>query len=195
MVRFNSVVDAITLMRREDGSRLIPIRRYYIDKVARLGAGYRVSIPDVGKGLGKCPLHEDNTPSFGILNGDDGRERYSCFGCQSFGNVVDLHQRVEKIFRRRTVSKDVAAYELLDMYQIDRVMIDNLVGTRSGRAERVSGEETKLQRRSRLARELRESFTDEDYRKAVVEGVLDGRPLEYFNTLMHIRTSTMSRGE
>lgn len=196
MSNFKNVVEAVTLLKREDGSHLIPIRQYYIDKIARLGPDYRVSIPDVGKGLGLCPLHDDLKPSMGILKGKDGRERYNCFGCQSFGHVVDLHLRMEQLYKKRRLSRDVAAYELLAMYGIDRGWVDSLIGTRAPtEASTEAGIETTLQRRTRLAREIQNSFTDEDYRKAVVGGVLEDKPLAYFNTLMHIRTSTMPRSE
>lgn len=184
---FKTLTDAVTLLMREDGSHLIPLRRYYIDRVAKLGAAYRVSIPEVGKGMGLCPLHDDLKPSLGILNGKDGRERFNCMGCQQFGHIVDLHRKMEQRYQHRSIGPDVAAYELLAMYKIDRDWIDSLVGTRDELVG--SGQEvTKLQRRKQQMDAIKKSFTDEDYRKAVVEGVMTGEGVSYFNTLLHMKT-------
>lgn len=181
---FNNIVEAVTNLKREDGSRLIPIKVYFQDRITKLGREFKYPIPDVGRGLGLCPLHDDVKASFGILNGKDGLERYNCFGCQSFGHIVDLHRRVEGRWKSRKISPYDAAYELLDMYGVDKDSINVLIGTHG----KIEHDETKESRRAQQAKEIEDSFTDEDYRKAVLEGIGSDKPISYFNTLMHAVT-------
>ena len=37
--------------------------------------------------FGLCPFHEENTPSFSIMPGS---QKYYCFGCGAFGDVIDF---------------------------------------------------------------------------------------------------------
>lgn len=41
-------------------------------------------------GTGICPLHQEDTPSFGVYTGKGGVERWKCFGCGRGGDVFDL---------------------------------------------------------------------------------------------------------
>lgn len=38
-----------------------------------------------------CPFHKDTDPSFSIFTGDDGHQRFQCFGCQAKGDVIDFY--------------------------------------------------------------------------------------------------------
>jgi hypothetical protein len=40
----------------------------------------------------RCPFddHPDTTPSFAVRLGDNGRERFKCFGCGREGDAIDL---------------------------------------------------------------------------------------------------------
>lgn len=40
-----------------------------------------------GDYFGLCPFHEENTPSFSIMPGS---QKYYCFGCGAFGDVIDF---------------------------------------------------------------------------------------------------------
>lgn len=42
--------------------------------------------------VGKCPWHEDSTPSFSVFKGDDGTPAFNCFGC---GRAGDIYKAVE----------------------------------------------------------------------------------------------------
>jgi len=44
------------------------------------------------KWVGRCPWHEDGTPSFAVLTGDDG-QYYRCLGCGEHGDCFDLARR------------------------------------------------------------------------------------------------------
>ncbi|MBB3656118.1 5S rRNA maturation endonuclease (ribonuclease M5) [Rhizobium sp. BK650] len=44
-----------------------------------------------------CPFHAEDTPSFTIFAGQDGIERFQCFGCGRKGDVLDLVQEVRGV--------------------------------------------------------------------------------------------------
>lgn len=181
---YGSIIDAVCLMRREDGSHIITIHDYYLKKISPLANKFRVSIPDLGSKKGVCPLHEDVGPSFGVLNGRDGRERYNCFGCQSFGHVVDLHKHIVRDYENRRLTAHEAAYELLDIFNIDRDIVDSSVRKLGGLLEQdnTSVEE----RRRKQAKELIwNKYTAEDFRKDIVNGMMAGKDKAYFNTALH----------
>jgi hypothetical protein len=44
--------------------------------------------------MGLCPLHEDHHPSFWV---DTLQNRWGCFGCRTYGDVINLYSQVKKI--------------------------------------------------------------------------------------------------
>jgi hypothetical protein len=46
-----------------------------------------------GKLRGRCPLHDDRTPSFFIFMD---KQRWRCFGCQAGGDLFDLARELER---------------------------------------------------------------------------------------------------
>jgi len=52
--------------------------------------------------MGRCPLHDDHTPSFLV---DERDQHYHCFGCGAHGDVIDLVRRVERLDFRRAVQR------------------------------------------------------------------------------------------
>ena len=46
---------------------------------------------------GRCPFHEDSTPSLSVRRGRDGAWRWRCFGCGEGGDVIDWLARMERI--------------------------------------------------------------------------------------------------
>lgn len=44
-----------------------------------------------------CPFHAEDTPSFTIFVGQDGVERFQCFGCGEKGDVLDFVQKVKGV--------------------------------------------------------------------------------------------------
>jgi len=181
---YGSITDAVCLMRREDGSHLITISEYYIKKVSPLASKFRISVPDLGSKKGVCPLHEDVGPSFGVLNGRDGRERFNCFGCQSFGHVVDLHKRIAFDYERRKLTAAEAAYELLTIFNIDKEIVEKSVRKLGDLLE--TDNTSVEERRRKQARELVwEKYTAEDFRKDIVNGQLAGKSAAYFNSALH----------
>ncbi|MBB3592700.1 putative DNA primase/helicase [Rhizobium sp. BK529] len=44
-----------------------------------------------------CPFHAENTPSFKVYIGNDGMERFHCFGCGKQGDVLDFVREVKGV--------------------------------------------------------------------------------------------------
>ncbi|WP_445505036.1 VapE domain-containing protein [Microvirga sp. G4-2] len=44
-----------------------------------------------------CPLHTEDTPSFTVFRSREGFEKFHCFGCGSFGNVIDFVQQYDGV--------------------------------------------------------------------------------------------------
>lgn len=44
-----------------------------------------------------CPFHTEATPSFTIFAGQDGIERFHCFGCGAGGDVIDFVQQIRGV--------------------------------------------------------------------------------------------------
>lgn len=44
-----------------------------------------------------CPFHAENTPSFKVYTGNDGIERFHCFGCGKQGDVLDFVREVKGV--------------------------------------------------------------------------------------------------
>lgn len=44
-----------------------------------------------------CPFHQEDTPSWKIFRGRDGKQRYECFGCQARGDVLDLLKHLDNL--------------------------------------------------------------------------------------------------
>lgn len=54
---------------------------------------------------GKCPFHDDSTPSFTIREGGDGVDLFKCFGCQASGNIYQFISKFDKIGFNEAVEK------------------------------------------------------------------------------------------
>lgn len=66
-------------------------RRHRLAEVAAAaGVALRRTAP--GQLMGRCPFHEDDTPSFLV---DESDEHFYCFGCAARGDVIDFVRRRE----------------------------------------------------------------------------------------------------
>jgi DNA primase len=52
--------------------------------------------------MGRCPLHDDHTPSFLV---DERDQHYHCFGCGAHGDVIGLMRRLERLDFRGAVAR------------------------------------------------------------------------------------------
>ena len=110
-----SLTDVVCLLLW-DNERIYSVRDYYSDVVIHYNPSqFRVSTSE--SRMMTCPFHKDDTPSMGVLIGRDGFERFTCFGCKTFGHVVDMHQRFQKDYLGRVISRDAV---LLLMWKLSR---------------------------------------------------------------------------
>ena len=82
-----------------------------IDIVALFGH-FGVSLAKKGKGyMGKCPWHDDSTPSLSV---DSGKGLYNCFGCGESGDIFTLTAKMKGLTFRESVTylKEFASTEL-----------------------------------------------------------------------------------
>lgn len=115
-----------------------------------------------------CPFHDDNDPSFGVLKGKDGVDRYHCFGCGVVGNYLDFYRGMEKIFNGRTLSEEQAITEIAQRYNIP---VEELT---------VDTEKVELTREQQLER-FKDMYTVADYERDLRKGLLLEKPLPFYN--------------
>lgn len=73
--------------------------------VSEVAAQFGVALERDGEEwVALCPLHSEKTPSFTIFPGDDGVERFHCFGCGEKGDVLDFVQKVKGVGLREAIS-------------------------------------------------------------------------------------------
>lgn len=54
-----------------------------------------------GKYRGRCPFHDDRSPSFFVF---ENRNRFKCFGCGASGDVIQFLMQIENIKFKQAVS-------------------------------------------------------------------------------------------
>lgn len=92
----------------------VKISDYYNTKVVGLDSKFR---PLKGaKPTGLCPFHDDTDPSFSYWVEKD---IFRCFGCGEAGDVIKLHQHIEKKYRGRRLSREQSMKELAQEYGIE----------------------------------------------------------------------------
>ena len=67
-----------------------------------------------------CPLHDDTDPSLGLMNHRflPKVKLYHCFGCNSTGDIIRFHQRIESRWHKREISEKTACEELAKLFNI-----------------------------------------------------------------------------
>lgn len=67
-----------------------------------------------------CPLHDDTDPSLGLMNHRfyPKVKLYHCFGCNSTGDIIRFHQRIESKYHKREINEQTACEELAAMFNI-----------------------------------------------------------------------------
>lgn len=115
-----------------------------------------------------CPFHDDNDPSFGVIKGKDGVDRYHCFGCGVVGNYIDFYRGIQKIFNSRTLTEERAISEIAEKFSIP---LDSLT---------VSEEEVTLSREQQLEA-FKNRYTVADFDRDIRTGLLLNRPIAYYN--------------
>ena len=70
--------------------------------------------------LAICPIHDDHDPSFGVMKDKrhEGVYLFHCFGCNQTGDIVSLHQKVQKYWKKRSLKEEECCKELCDLFNI-----------------------------------------------------------------------------
>ena len=128
-----------------------------------------------------CPLHNDHDPSMGIMESTSRGEVYHCFGCGSWGDVVDLHIGVMKRLKGIYMSYDEALRDLCRLFSVNYEDIP-----KSSEKE----EDSQILQEIALE-EAMERFDVSDYRELFLEGKRKKKSIAYFNTLTMIMVNEL----
>jgi hypothetical protein len=77
-----------------EAKKSLDLLRAVVSKTVQLNAGDD----------GRCPFHEDTSPSFRIYVNKDGRARFYCRGCGAGGDVVDFVSRTQNLGFNQSVN-------------------------------------------------------------------------------------------
>ena len=156
-----------------------PLIEYYKKVIQPINPShYRIK----GDKMLVCPLHDDINPSMGIIVNSKGEEIFHCFGCNSWGNVIDLHKRVSKrLFKRYLSDEDVLRY-LCKLFGEDYKEISGVLTDE----EKDYDEKVEMGILSAMDR-----FDIAEYQRLVTDGKLKKKPISYFNTLMMLAIDSM----
>lgn len=97
----------------------ITVVQYYSDYIRYVDEKFKFAFDRGDKAI--CPIHEDNDPSFGLMKDkqNKGVMLYHCFGCNRVGNVIRLHQFIEKQYKGNDLEYQEAAEDLAKLYKIE----------------------------------------------------------------------------
>lgn len=160
-------------MRNIDYSKIFPLKDYYAKVVVPLDSKFSVIKAD--KYI--CCLHEDKDPSLGILHSKSSGEVFHCFGCNAWGNVIDLHKKVSYKYFGKNLDEEQAKRELCKIFGIDYNSLP--------KEENLGGNNRDREVKKILAfNESLNKFNFSDYKYNFIEGKLAGKGVQYFNNLM-----------
>lgn len=74
------------------------------------------------KGKCRCPIHNDDTPSFQIYD-----NHFYCFGCRAYGDVIELYKKIERTSNSEAINKLMQIFHLDIFNNDDRPIIHKKV--------------------------------------------------------------------
>lgn len=134
-----------------------------------------------------CPLHDDVNPSMGIIRSKEGRETYHCFGCNSWGNIVELHQRVSKRLFGKYLTEDGAIRDLCRIFGVDYEDV-------SEGDDKEDSFDADIRRDNAMQKAM-EQFDFSDFRAMITQGKADKKGVAYFNTLVMVMVDKVKGSE
>lgn len=158
-----------------DYSGIFPIAEYYKKVVVPLGKRFQTYKKDKFV----CCLHDDTDPSFGIIQTKDNGEIFHCFGCNAWGNVVDLHKRVSLKYFNKSIDSDRALVELCSIFNIDIKEVP-----REEEDFDISSVSDRYVRRQLAMRNANTRFDIGDFQRGIVDGKISDKGIPYYNTLL-----------
>lgn len=156
-----------------DYSRYFPIKDYYLKVVVPLDKKFKNYKGD--KFI--CCLHNDTDPSLGIIKSKKKGEIFHCFGCNSWGTIIELHKRVSLKYFNKRLDDELCKRELCEIFEIDysslpkeEYIIENIAD--------------KDIRKELAMRDALSRFDISDFRNSFIEGKMEGKGVGYFNSLL-----------
>lgn len=166
-----------------DYGKYFPILKYYEKVVIPINPRrYHVK----GEKMMVCPLHDDHDPSMGVVHSSKSGEIFHCFGCNRWGNVVELHQGVVKRLKGRYISYDESLRDLCRIFDVNYAQIKDMEERES------EGSEVK---REMALEEAMDRFDISDFKELFLQGKLSGRGVGYFNNLMMVMVNEIKEKE
>ena len=158
-------------------SEYFPIRAYYEKVVMPLSKKFRVTKGD--KFI--CCLHDDTDPSMGIIHSKNKGEIFHCFGCNSYGTVIDLHKRVSLKYFNKRLDTELAKRELCGVFGIP---YDSLPKEEDYKISNVGDKDV---RKAIAFNDSLKKYTVSDFKSDFISGKMEDKGVSYFNSLL-IRT-------
>ena len=169
-----------------DYSNYFPIAEYYRKVVMPLDKRFALE----KKGKFVCCLHDDVNPSLGIVKSKAKGELYHCFGCNSWGTVVDLHKRVMLRYFKKTLDDEQAIRELCDIFGVRFSDVPRDMDSFD-----LSKVADKSVRKELALQNALNSYSVSDFRNDIIEGKMEGRGIGYYNTLLVKMISERKKSE
>lgn len=109
-----------------------------------------------------CPVHDDNDPSFGLMRHRHlpGVMLYHCFGCNSTGTIIRLHQRIREKYDGIKLNEQKACEEIAHIFQIP---LDEF------NEDDEEDYNVKYMRMQRKITELTKSYTSKDFSDEILK--------------------------
>lgn len=156
-----------------DYSVYFPLSDYYEKVLIPVNSKFKVVKGD--KRI--CCVHDDNDPSLGAIK-KKGYEIYHCFGCNFWGNIIDLHKRVSYKYFKKVLTDDEAKRDLCRIFNVNyNTLPKEEVDDLNSIADKDIRKEVAMRR-------AMEKFDIGDFDRGIIEGKIEGRGIAYFNTLL-----------
>ena len=163
-------------------SKYFPVREYYEKYVIPINPNrYRMTTDKM-----VCPVHNDHDPSLGIIRSKSDGEVCHCFGCNFWGNIVELHQKINRRHFKKYLSDEEAKKDLCRIFNIDYNSLPKEVN--EGTIEKGLRQEIALN-------QAIEGFDIGDFKYLIQEGKKNKKGLNYFNTLMMVMVNEVKESE
>lgn len=155
-------------------SKYFPILDYYDKVVGNIDKRFKY----IKDGRRICPFHGDTDPSLGIPKGGS-EDKMHCFGCNWWGNVVDMHIKVSRMYFNKMLSKDQALYELCQLFGVDYKKLPKDDGSKDSKDV-----ENSYIRREMAIQEAMGKYTLADFKEDIMIGKMENKGIRYFNSLL-----------
>lgn len=155
-----------------DYGKWFPIEEYYEKVVIPLDSRFKKR----KKGMFVCCFHDDTDPSLGIIYSKDKGEIYHCFGCNAWGNIIDMHKKVSRKYFRKSIGDERAIKELCEIFNVDPSELPKVTNV-----EDITDKEVRKQ----LAIAEAMNHIDVGYfQNKIIEGKMENKGIPYYNTLL-----------